>query len=84
MAKYIAYLHKAFTLFITHNINIKPIKTFLGYTKIDLLDQQMNFIGLPITKTRLEAITKLKFPSIILHLEIFLGMTKYLQKFIPK
>lgn len=36
---YILHLSKVFTLFMGHNISIKLSKTFLRYTKIDLLDQ---------------------------------------------
>lgn len=82
--KHVAHLHKIFTLFTNHNINIKPIKTFLSYTEIDLLGQRVNFIGFFIAKAKLEAIAKLKFPSTVSQLETFLGITEYLQKFISR
>ena len=82
--KHVAHLHKVFTLFTSYNISIKPIKTFLGYTEIDLLGQQVNFIGFSIAEAKLEAIAKLKFPSIVSQLETFLGMIGYLQKSIPR
>ena len=80
--EHLAHFCKVFTLFTSHNISIKPIKIFLGYTEIDLLGQQVNSIGLSIAEAKLEAIAKLKFLSTVSQLETFLGMTGYLQKFI--
>lgn len=60
------------------------MKTFLRYTKIDLLGQQVNSISLFTAEAKLKALAKLKFLSTVLQLETFLRITKYLQKFIPK
>lgn len=83
-AEHVAHLRKVSALFTSHNISIKPIKTLLGYTEIDLLGQQVNSIGLSTAEAKLEAIAKLKFPSTVSQLEIFLGIEGYLQKFIPR
>lgn len=83
-AEYVIYLRKVFILFTINNISIKPIKTFLEYTEIDLLGQQVNSIGFFIAEGKFKAIAKLKFLSTVLQLETFLGMTEYLQKFMPK
>lgn len=83
-AKHVIYLRKVFILFTTNNISIKPIKTFLEYTEIDLLGQQVNSISFFTTKAKFKAIANLKFPSTVSQLETFLGMTEYLQKFMPK
>lgn len=83
-AEHVIHLCRVFTLFTTNNISIKPIKTFLGYTEIDLLGQRVNSIGLFTAEAKLKAIAKLKFPSTVSQLETFLGMTGYLRKFIPK
>lgn len=83
-AKHVIYLRKVFILFTTNNISIKPIKTFLGYTEIDLLGQQVNSISFFTAEAKFKAIANLKFPSTVSQLETFLGMTEYLQKFMPK
>ena len=81
-ANHIINLRKVFALFIANNISIKPMKTFLEYTKIDLLGQRVNSIGFSTAEAKLETIAKLKFPSNVSQLEIFLGMTGYLRRFI--
>lgn len=81
---HIIHLRKVFTLFTANNISIKPSKTFLGYTEINLLGQRVNAVGLSSAESKLDAISKLLFPSTLAQLETFLGMTGYLRKFVPK
>lgn len=79
---YMIYLWRVFVLCTVYNISIKPTKTFLGYTEINLLEQQVNLIGLFTTKSKLKIIAKIKFPSTLVKLKIFLRMIGYLHKFI--
>lgn len=81
---HILHLRKVFTLFTAHNVSIKLSKTFLGYIEVDLLGQRVNSIGLSTAKSKLEAISRLLFPSTLGQLETFLGMTGYLRKFVPR
>lgn len=80
--KHIYYLREIFHLFVDYNISIKTSKTFLGYESIDLLGQRVNAVGLGFSKFKLKAIAKIQFPSTLSKLETYLGIIKYLQKFI--
>lgn len=59
--KHILHLQKVFGFFSTYNISIKPSKTFLRYTKVNLFGKQVNLIGLSSSESRLEAISKFLF-----------------------
>lgn len=80
--EHIYHLRQNFQLFVDYNISIKPSKTFLGSESIDFLGQQVNTVGLASSKFILEAIAKIEFLSTLSELETYLGMTRYLQKFV--
>lgn len=81
--KYIYHLHTIFQLFMDYNISIKLSKNFSGYKSINFLGQPVNAVGLAFSKSKFKAIAKIQFFSTLSKLETYLGMTGYLQKFLP-
>lgn len=81
-AKHIANLRELFKLFVNHNISISPIKTFLEYPNINLLDRRVDSFSLTIAEDKLKVIKALKYPTSLGDLEYYLGLADYLYNYI--
>lgn len=75
-------LHILFEIFVAYNISIKPTKTFLNYSNVALLGQEVNILGLIIAKKKLNVIRLLQYPLIVGALEYHLSLTDYLCSYI--
>ena len=64
-------------------ICLSPKKLFLGYPSVQLLRQHVDTLGLSTTDDKLKVISSLTFPHMLQQLETYLGMTRYLQQYIP-
>ena len=71
-----------FELFVTYNISIKQTKTFLNYSDVGLLGQEVNTLGLTTAKEKLNAIWFLQYPLTVWALEYYLGLTGYFRFYI--
>ena len=80
---YVSYLRPVLETLRKYKISLSPSKTFLGYLFIILLGQKVDAFRLTIADEKLKAIQKLKFPSTLSQLEIYLGLTGWLRQFIP-
>ena len=81
-AKHIDHLRQLFTLFVKKNIGLNPIKVFLDYSEITLLEQRVNVFGLSTTKERLKTLTSLHISDTLAKLETYLGLTDYIRQYI--
>lgn len=73
---------QVFTLFIEKNISIKPGKSFIDYLLVYLLYQKVDLPGLVTKKEKLQAISKLKFPHILMQLEHYLDLTGWFCEYV--
>lgn len=72
---HLRHLRQIFQVFRSNNISIKLAKTFIGYSSLQLLGQNVDSPGLATAEEKLKAIAKLKFPQILRQLEHYLGLT---------
>ena len=63
-------------------ISVNPQKAYLGYPSIQLLGQKVDSLGLWTAEDKLQAISKLSFPTTLAKLETYLGMTGWLRDYI--
>lgn len=71
-----------FDIFLKYNIIIKSTKSFLNYSDIEFLDQQVNFLGLTTSEKNLRVIKQLIYPENLSILEYYLILTGYLYNYI--
>ena len=82
LEEHINHLHVIFGLCRRKRISIKPSKAFIGFPNVQLLGQHVNSFGLTTAQEKLDAITKLDFPTKLKDLEKYLGMTNWLCQYI--
>ena len=82
LEKYIQHLHQVFKKLAYIGICLSPEKSFFAYPTIHLLGQRVNAFGLFTAKNKLRAISTLRFPTTLLQLEIYLGITGYLKHYV--
>lgn len=63
-------------------MSIKLSKTFIRYSLVYLLCQNINFLRLATTKKELHAISKFEFYCILRHLKYYFGLMGKLYKYI--
>ena len=61
MEQYKQYLKTIFRLFLSKNIAISPIKSYIAYLDVELLGFRVNSLGLTTTKERVVAFCNLVF-----------------------
>ena len=71
-----------FEIFLKYNISISPTKSYLNYSDVALLGQQVNSLGLTTLERKLDAIRLLSYPETLGALEYYLGLTGYLRSYI--
>ena len=83
LEEHVDHLRQVFALFSKYGISINPAKAFLGYPSVQLLGQKVDSLGLYTAEDKLRAISKLRFPSTLSQLEIYLGLTGWLRNYVP-
>lgn len=58
------------------------MKSFLNYSNVGLLGQQVNFLGLTSLEKKLWAIKHFIYPETLGAFEYYLGLTSYLRNYI--
>src|SRR5438034_8398442 len=71
-----------FSLFDKFEISLNRVKTYLEYSFIILLDQQVNRFGMIISEKQIVIIQKLKFSETLKDFEIYLSLTGWLCQYI--
>src|SRR5947207_2383721 len=69
------HLNIIFSLFDRFEILLNKIKTYLEYSFIILLDQQVNRFDMIISEKQIVIIQELKFSETLKNLEIYLSLT---------
>ena len=82
LREHIAHLRRLFQLLIEYNIVIAPIKTFLNYSNINLLDRKVDSFDMAIAEDKLKAISEIFYSSTLGDLEHYLGLINYLRSFV--
>ena len=75
IAEYFEHLGIIFRLFARLKIILELKKSYLGYSFVTLLSQKINKFKLIITKERVAAIKKLRFPEILKALKTYVEIT---------
>lgn len=75
-------LYILFDIFFKYNISIKLSKSFLNYSNVGFLSQQVNSLGLTTLEEKLKTIRHLIYPKTLEALEYYLGLTAYFQSYI--
>ena len=83
LEEHVDHLRQVFALFSKYRISINPVKAFLGYPSVQLLGQKVDSLGLYTAEDKLKAISKIRFPSTLSQLEIYLGLTGWLRNYVP-
>ena len=65
------------------NIALKPTKSFIDYSSVQLLGQKVNVFSLSTAVKKLQAISELKFLKSLKQLKIYLDIISYLRQYIP-
>ena len=76
------YLKTIFQLFLSKNIAISPIKSYIAYLDVELLGFCVNSLGLTTTKEHVIAFRNLIFLDSLKVLEQYLGASSFLQHLI--
>jgi hypothetical protein len=64
-------------------ITLNPNKSYIGFPTVKLLGQKVNALGLAAAQDKLDAIASLDFPRTLKDLEIYLGLTGWLRRYVP-
>ena len=83
LEEHLKHLNAVFQTLDKVRICLSLNKSFLDYPTVQLLGQQVNALGLATAEDKLTVITNLKFPQMLHQLETYLGMTGYLQQYVP-
>ena len=60
-------------------ISLKPRKSFIGYSSINLLGRKVDGFKLRIIKNRVKVIRKICFLKVLKELKTYLGLINYLR-----
>ena len=82
LEEHIRHLHQVFKKLAHIGICLSPEKSFLAYPTIHLLGQRVNAFGLSTAENKLRAISALRFPTTLLQLKTYLGITGYLRHYV--
>ena len=82
--KHVEHLWTIFKILTFKWINVLFIKSFLCYSSIKLLKQQMNALNMIISKNKFVVISKLKFPLFFAQLDHYIDFMKYLWQYISQ
>ena len=82
LEEHVGHLKQIFALFSKYGISVNPAKAFLGYPSVQLLGQKVDSLGLWTAEDKLQAISRLSFPTTLAKLETYLGMTGWLRDYI--
>ncbi len=80
---YIKHLEDIFFLFREKNININLEKFYIRYPIVELLGYYIDVLKIYSIENRTQSFYKLKFPSILKTLEIYLKAINFLYFIIP-
>ena len=83
LEEHLKHLNTVFQMLDKVRICLSLNKSFLDYPTVQLLGQWVNALGLATAEDKLAAITNLEFPQMLRQLETYLGMTGYLQQYVP-
>ena len=83
LEEHLIHLNKVFISLMKRGICLSAQKSFLDYPTIQLLGQHVDTLGLATAEDKLAAIVNIEFPQTLSALEKYLGMTGYLQQYIP-
>lgn len=84
LSKHFNYLRQIFGLFRKKRVNLSPIKFFIDYPSIVLLNQQIDDLEIFTTQKKIWTIINLRFPKIFRDLEIFLDFTEWFRSSISR
>ena len=84
LAEYLKHLQQVFTTLQDHRVVLRPKKSFLEYSSVSLLNQWVNSLGMSTSAEKIRAIQIKHFPADLHELEMYLGLTRWLQSSIPQ
>src|SRR6266536_2905421 len=82
LENHLQHLDIIFSLFDKLKITLKEAKTYLEYSSIILLNQQVNSFNMTSSKKRIAALQDLSFLETLKDFEIYLNLTSWLQQYI--
>ena len=74
LQKHLSHLRQIFELFRSKRVSLSPIKSFINYPSVILLDQRVDKLDMFTSQKKIQAITSLRFLETLRDLEIFLGL----------
>lgn len=80
---HLGQLTRILNLFEEVNLGINPRKSFFGFPSVQTLGFKVDGLEISTSPDRVEAIAKLKMPTTLDTLEQYIGMTRFLRKFVP-
>src|SRR5216110_2788163 len=75
LKNHLKHLNIIFSLFDKMKITFKEVKTYLDYSSIILLNQQVNNFDMTFLKKQIAALQDLSFSEILKNLKIYLDLT---------
>ena len=81
--EHLVHLNKVFKSLSEKGICLSSQKLFLTYPSVQLLGQCVDALGLATAEDKLAAIVNIEFPQTLSALKKYLGITGYLQQYIP-
>ena len=84
LAEHLKHLWQVFITLQNHRVVLGSKKSFLGYSSVSLLDQWVNSLSISTSVEKIRAIQVKHFPANLCKLEMYLGLTRWLQSSIPQ
>src|SRR5204863_10000780 len=76
LKKHMKHLDKIFSKLTKFHINLALIKSYISFSDVKLLEQQIDSLDISTSKTKLEALSSLKFSQTLQQLESYLDLIK--------
>ena len=80
--EFIANLRTVFVRLVSHNILLKPIKTFLGFEEVEWVGKVISSEGLKMSRKRTQSLLDFPKPVLFKQLKSFLGFINYFHDFL--
>ena len=78
---HLIHLEQVFKWFLDNNLKLKPCKCSFFKSELKYLEFVINQKGLHPQAAKIEAIEKMKVPTSVCNIQVFLGMVGYYQRF---
>jgi hypothetical protein len=83
LSDHVDHLNAVMSRLAKLRITLNPLKSYIGFPTVKLLGQKVNALGLAAAQDKLDAIASLEFPRTLKDLEIYLGLTGWLRRYVP-